>query len=292
MSTLRPVAAVVVTYHTGEAYRDRFTATLPQVDRLILVDNGSDEETLALLRSLAALHPDKMEVIYNPTNQGLAAAQNTGVERALDTGCRSVLLLDDDSTPDPGMVAALERAYNTLPDQQRTAILAPRILDIRTGGEALYVLPWMGPLFRRTGFGGRDILDDPFTVIASGSLIRAEALQERDPPFRAEFFIDYVDIEYCLYLRTRGWKIVAVREAVLHHRRGEASLHEYGPDRRYSIYRNRVRVWKSYLSSAPAYILYDMVAACWDILRIVLCEQHRLPKLRAVFRGLWDGVEM
>ena len=44
------VCAVVVTYNIGRAYLANFAAIKDQVDKIIIVDNGSDDEEVAVLR--------------------------------------------------------------------------------------------------------------------------------------------------------------------------------------------------------------------------------------------------
>lgn len=97
-------------------------ATLPRViegiesqsrppDRVIIVDNGSDEETLRYLRQL----PSRYEVIFLPENIGLGAGHNTGWRRALeDPQCEYLWTLENDSIPPEKCLERLMEAADQL----------------------------------------------------------------------------------------------------------------------------------------------------------------------------------
>jgi dolichyl-phosphate beta-glucosyltransferase len=61
---------------------DGFLRENPDVG-LVLVDDGSRDGTLALLKELAAAHPERVEVVGLPRNRGKAEAVRQGVLRAL-----------------------------------------------------------------------------------------------------------------------------------------------------------------------------------------------------------------
>lgn len=78
----------------------RFTA-----DQIIVVDNGSDDGTAAAL--------PHVEVVEVKEPLSFAKAVNLGIRRASH---RRVLLLNNDMLAEPGMLAALDRAFDANPD--------------------------------------------------------------------------------------------------------------------------------------------------------------------------------
>lgn len=297
-SSFGPICAIVVSHNPPQSFADTIKALLPQVESAVIVDNGSGEAAQNLLARMAQEYKPKLAVLSNPDNRGLAEAQNQGVQYASEMAAAWVLLLDDDSIPAPDMVEKLKTGYLNHSVKQSIDIVSPAILEKNTGGVSHYVLPLWGPFFHRSGFGNRDTLE-PFAVIASGSLIKTSAFMEMGL-FREEFFIDYVDTEFCLRLASNGRKILAVRNAILHHQLGAKTAHDvgsftiiasnHGPERRFTIYRNRVVVWKRYCFRTPGYICYDMLAALWDISRILLFEREKMKKLGAALQGLAIGI--
>ncbi len=109
------VCGVIVTYEPDLArLAEAISRTTSQVDALIVVDNGPER-----------LELDGVEVIRPGGNVGLAAAQNLGIAWARDHSHTHVLLLDQDSWPEPGMVPAL-LAASTGRWHRRRRSAAPR----------------------------------------------------------------------------------------------------------------------------------------------------------------------
>lgn len=296
---LSDVCALVVTYHGEGKIREGLEALLAEVEQIVVVDNGSDEHTLATLRGIKREYPGRIELILNSENLGLARAQNQAIEHAQALGYRWFLFMDQDSVPRKGMVTGLLRAYNTELRERPVAVVAPAVVREGMVREQSYMISDHAFHLRRKGFGGRGVLHNLAFVIASGSLVSADVLQEIGP-LREDFFIDYVDVEFCLRARERGYDILAVREAELFHRLGETQERRLGlrtvavthhkAQRRYYIYRNRSRLWRSYVFRRPAWVGFDLLAALQEVLKILVHEENRREKLRSVLQGLRDGI--
>src|SRR5438105_13217079 len=78
------VCAVMVTYNPEPSFEQNVRDLLPQVGKLIIVDNQSSSVAHALIRQAASTH--RVEVIWNERNMGVAGALNRGIHRALATG--------------------------------------------------------------------------------------------------------------------------------------------------------------------------------------------------------------
>ena len=293
------VCAVVVTYRTGERLRHNLRATMAQVDRVVVVDNGSGPETLGILDVLVRSSDGRLEVLANERNQGLARAQNQGIVRAMGAGYRWVLLLDDDSLPAPGMVGALFTAYREAPRSRPIGLVVPRIERTGLGREQAYAVSGHPLAFSRRTFGAQPMLYDLVFAIASGSLIPAAAI-ECVGNMREEFFIDYVDVDFCLRLREAGYTIIAVAAAHLTHRLGRTEQKRLGGRalavthhdawRRYHIFRNRVTLWRDWWLRWPAWVVFDVGAALLDLVRILRFETDRRAKLAGALMGVWDAI--
>lgn len=107
-----------------EAARIDVSAFLALLDEsapasLIFVDDGSRDQTLPVLRTIAELRPTQAEVIALPTNQGKAEAVRQGLLSALASGAEMAGYIDADlATPPKELcrLAALARtgAYDIL----------------------------------------------------------------------------------------------------------------------------------------------------------------------------------
>lgn len=286
------VVSVVVTYNCGNDYYVNFLSLYQQVDHVIIVDNGSDAPTIECLKAIEKEFPAKLTIVYNATNQGLAAAQNIGIKLAESKSCDWVLLLDDDSTLAPDMVASMLSFYRNC-NNPNVMMLAPRLIERDMGTDMWYFLANFKLCPRATLWGCSNL--SVMYSIASGSLIKTELFKQIGY-MNEEFFIDYIDIDFCLRLKQIGGLIIAVASAILVHKVGDKSLHRAGimnittsnhsALRRYYIYRNRVAVWRKYFKIYPRFVFYDILAAIYDIMRIAIFEDNKREKLQEVVRGL------
>ncbi len=295
----KKIAAIIVTYSPKAGLTERLEAISSQVDYVCVVDNCSNPSTLKELRSFQRNNKTTCKIILCNKNHGLGKAQNIGIEKALEQNCDWVLLFDDDSHPSEDMVNQLKNAYSECDKKDNISILAPRIIEEKVNFTQKYVIKKCRFFFKRISFGKNKIIDNALATIASGSLIKADSIKKYGY-FREDFFIDYIDTEFCLRLIANNQIIVAVYDAVLSHNLGDKKEHNitggkiissnHSPQRRFTIYRNRIWVWKEYFLKVPSYIIYDMTASTYDVFRIILFENNRLSKLKQILRGIFHGI--
>jgi rhamnosyltransferase len=283
----RGVCAVLVTYHPDGALPDRLARLAPQVHGVVVVDNGSPAAALAMVKGLTRNFA--VTVIDNGGNLGIARALNVGVQHAAAHGFSSALLLDQDSVVDEDMVAQLMSARNSFTDPSRLAIVGARFRD--TSGRRVEPV--------RLGPQG-DNWAEVATVITSGSLLSLGAYAMIGP-FRDDFFIDYVDEEFCLRARAAGYHIIETRRAIMSHSVGSQTSHRVGlatrwttnhsPDRRYYIARNNTVLLREYATSGKRSWRWKSITRCLRLCkRIALFEDDKWSKIRAVGAGWWDGI--
>ncbi len=291
--------AVVVTYNPPGEFAGHLAAWMSQVDKLVIVDNGSPAAWRDEVCRLAERRFAGVECIWNEANLGIAASINRGFARLIEEGHDTAFIFDQDSQPSPGMVAELSDVYARHADRDRLAIVAPNI-DIPSSNNSLSFLQANGPfLFRRVCCTGQGTLENITTVITSGALYDLRAYRQIGP-FREDFFIDYVDTEYCLRARQHGYNIVVACRARLQHQFGDQKEMRFGPVtmhpsfhsplRWYYISRNRIPVTRTYAIQFPHWFLYEFVLNLYGLVRLVLFEDHKAAKLRAMLLGTWDGL--
>ena len=245
MSAARGVIAVIVCHYADVAVVQRVVSILVgSIDAICLVDNTplGDGEIERLAARVPSVH-------YVPMhgNAGLAAGLNRGIGTARALGARRVLLLDQDSVPEAGMVAALVDVASSLEAAGvRVAAVGPRQRDSRTGTLSQPVVFRWFRFARASCEPGQSFVEADF-LITSGSLIACHAL-ERIGGMRDEFFIDHIDTEWALRARRQGFKLFVVTQAIMRHAIGETrhrvwflrtrevALH--APGRYYYIFRN------------------------------------------------------
>lgn len=248
------VWAVFSTFRPGDAASDAVSSVIGQVAGVIVVDDGSgpDSET-----ELARMEAAGAVVVRRPSNDGIAAALNDGIERAIRAGAEFVITFDQDSRVAEGFVADLVAAHE-----------AATRAGLRVG---LVVPEYFAGVRQQTGpvapYG------DAANVIQSGMLIPVAVIAEAGP-LREDFFIDLVDMEFGLRLRARGWRVLAAGGVRMEHTLGTQYRRElFGrtvalpgvpsefslstPFRYFYRLRNRLILNREYFFSAPAQIIRE-----------------------------------
>ncbi|MEO9079939.1 MAG: glycosyltransferase family 2 protein [Rhodanobacter sp.] len=289
------VCAVVVSYHPDPpAIRALIDAVATQVGAVVLVDNASDGEWHSTLAAIVQAAGGAM--LVQSRNIGLAAAQNIGIGWAREHGYRQVLLLDQDSEPGEGMVAALQLALAVLSARGNVAAVGPRFHDLREGRDAPFVHIGF-PFNRKLWCDGSTMTIACDFLISSGMLIPLSVL-DLVGPMDAGLFIDNVDLEWGFRARAQNYSLHGVCAATMHHRLGDArrtlpfglgQVVVHGPLRLYYMMRNRVRLYK--LPHTPGrWIAQDLPRVLIKLLLFGVLIGPRWRNLRCMLRGLFDGV--
>jgi len=292
------VCCTIVTYQPDRTILERVLATIrPQVDQVLLVDNGSsigfkdwvrDKDTLA-------------EVIEMSQNLGVGAAQNRGIVWAKTKGFSHILFLDQDSIPQAEMVRNLIEASIYLDKYNgQIAAVGPRIVDARSGKDFPFINFGSLSVKRRIcqqPLSGRYILSD--FLISSGMLVSLSVF-ERVGMMEEGFFIDNVDLEWCFRARSQGFSLYGVCNAKLQHSLGDQVIHfwlgrlvniyRHSPLRQYYMMRNRILLHrKSY--SPLGWAIQDFFRLLLKFVFIVLFLPQRLENIRMILKGIRDGLQ-
>ncbi|SMG16200.1 glycosyltransferase family 2 protein [Agreia pratensis] len=215
------IVAGIVTYEPDLArLTEAMTAVRPQVEALLVLDNASsNSDGIAEIAASADFQ-------RNSKNRGVSAALNQIMRWAENVGADAVLLLDQDSVPAYGMVAALsEHLVGTVGEA------VPRYIDRN--------------LTKEIGPPGDPTVRDVPHWITSGSLVSVAAWREAGG-FDEDLFIDYVDFDFCGRLADAGRTVRVVPHALL--------MHEVGQ----SMMRGGIRVW-NHSAFRMFYIARDML---------------------------------
>lgn len=280
---LGKIAAAIVTWNPPRELERNIETLLAEVSEIYLLDNGSSANT-DLLERLAA--DPRICVVRNPDNAGVATALNQAIMKAATREADWLLLLDQDSCVAPGFAQGAERALNGYERRSDVAIIAPVLKD-RVSGEI------------ETGDFSNHEDRLLHWAITSGSLANVKNALHIGP-FMEAFFSDYVDHEYCLRARARGYVILQAPDAMLHHSVGRPTLHSllwrpcrttnHEPWRRYYMARNRVWLYRRYLGQFPRWVSRDLSAFAKEIVKIACFEQHAGKKLQATVCGIRDAL--
>lgn len=271
-----------------------------ELEEVCLVENGSDpmiqKELKEILEKNKTLIP-KIHWIINPTNIGLASAQNLGIAYGMEKQVPFFLFLDDDSLLTKGSLSSMKDFLQSHSDY---GMVAPKLIHLNSNRIQKYpIIHSTGWIYRRPLNEKNDFLGNVSTVIASGSLVRENCFRNLGK-MRDDYFIDSIDIEFCLRLRANDWKIAVLQSAVLKHKLGEEKAVKtplgqiyptnHSPLRRYYMIRNRIWTWKLYGLKFPLWFLYDIGNFIFDVIRFTLFDKERVKKWKMLGRGIVDGI--
>jgi GT2 family glycosyltransferase len=219
---------------------------LPDVSRIIVVDNGSSDGTPEAVRSAV---PD-VTLIEVTANLG-AAARNLGVA---ESTAPIVAFSDDDSWWESG---ALERAAGLFHRFPRMGILAARIVLGDGRDDPVCAEMAASPLPDRVGLPGPSLLG----FVACGSVVRREAFIQAGG-FHPRLVLGSEEQLLALDVVRNGWGIAYVPEVVAHHR--PSGVRDRDGRRRLSA---RNSLWNAWLRLSPLGALLQSARIVADGLR-------------------------
>src|ERR1700687_103493 len=215
MATLS-VASVTVAFNAEQVLPRQIDALLGQtrpLQEIIVVDSASSDGTAAVV---AERYP-QVTLLRMSENLGQAGGWSVGLSyAALSKRHDWIWTFDNDSVPQTDTLEALLDGVETFGSD--VGIVAPMAIHPETA--TCYT-----PYLWRNGFvkPSVELLQRPIwfadMVIASGCLIRRDVVEKIGWP-RTDFFIDFVDFEYCLRARSSGYKIAVIGRAKLGHEIG------------------------------------------------------------------------
>lgn len=270
------VVGCVILFGPDESVSRNIEDLVPQVDRLLLIDNTVPP--LPFLAKLTARHHEKISVLANGENLGVAKALNQAANYARANNYAWLLTMDQDSIFEAGALT-LMKSFCMLADE-RTGIVSP---------------------FHRTPKSRDPYIREDYSnvriTMTSGNLLNLAAY-EACGPFEEKLFIDSVDHEYCLRLRKHGYRVVRVNRAVLFHALGDIVYYKFlflrfkttnhSATRRYYIARNRLYIMARYASFDFKFFRRELGQYVKDFLRVIFLERQKMEKLAAICQGTVD----
>jgi rhamnosyltransferase len=285
------VIAVVVSYHPDRRLADELAALGAQVARIVVVDNGSPNEELAVLVTLG-----QAEVIRLGKNIGIGAAHNLGIARAREFGATHVMLMDQDSLPQADMVQKLLAAEQVLSRRgEKVGAVGPVYDDPRLSKS------W--PFFRMSRFGvrGHECAGESYVacdfLISSGSLIPMRVIDAIGAMNEA-YFLEHIDTEWSLRARFAGYSLYGVCDARMRHHLGDDTVavpitgtrvQVYRPYRHYYLFRNSLLLWRERHAPLP-WKLNEIKRLLSRMIFFPLFVAPRAERLRFMLLGLWHGI--
>jgi GT2 family glycosyltransferase len=251
------VSAVLLTFNRREMTARVLDILQEQgsVDEVIVVDASSD--------GTAEMARERGATVLEPGDLG-AAGRNVGAQHASHD---LVLFIDDDSHPEPGAVAELQRAFDRNP---RLGVAGGFIRNVDDSGtividEQVGSFDW----FLRSGIEGDPPEGIPAYFFPEGAcMVRRDAFLQAGG-FYGPYFFTLSEIDATMRLAANGWETRYFPRARFAHLKGTGS--DGGGYHRMLYLRVRNELWHFWLRYPPAmalprmlfYLAFDLVECAY-----------------------------
>ena len=263
---------------------NRLAATM----HCVVIDNTPSVHAASKLGLSASI-----EYLPNGENVGIATAINQGVGALIRDGFEVAILFDQDSEPPASLFAELPMVIaRANASGDRVALVGPAYDDPRLRGVAPFVRFKWWKLERIAPEGDQPI--DVDFLISSGSCINLRwwsSVGQMDDAL----FIDFVDLEWCVRAKRKGFRVLGVPWVRMSHELGGEPVRVlgraypmHGPLRHYYQFRNAVALMKR--SSMPmTWKSTELIKLPVRIAIYCFFPEQRKEHFAMVWRGVCDG---
>ena len=275
--------AGIVSYNPDMArLRENVAAVAPQVDQLLIFDNGSEN-----VKEVEEAFGSFVRIICSTENLGMAKALNQLCLSAEKGGATDIVLLDQDSVAADDLVGS-EAKYRG----EGVGLVCALTVDRNHKGEMV----------------DNSLVFDVKRPITSGSMVNIAAWSAVGG-YDERLFVDWVDVEFCDNLRTHGYRLLRTYGTNILHELGRQQYAWNAPggddsgkahaSRAY--YRQNYPAWR-WRDRARSQIItihkYGWSRIGWEeryfflratLGRILFLEANKVKCLRAVIDGCRSG---
>ena len=272
MTNLNRFCAGVVTYNPDIKRLELVLGSIVgQVESLIVADNGSEniDEIERVTQSFG-----NAILLKNNENKGIATALNQICRYAKQQFFSWVLTLDQDTICPSDIVEKLSKGTAI----KKVGIVCPAVdyegINLNT-------------------YNKQEEIEEDTACMTSASLTNILAWEEVDG-FKDDYFIDFVDNEFCMKLRIYGYKILRVNSCAISHRLGNSVERQFlwkkirgtshRPWRIYYMVRNNLLFISEYKHNL------NIVKEYVKVIYILLNEFYFSDKKKCVMQYAWKGL--
>ncbi len=284
------IYAVIITFNPVIANVTNLVKTLLlQNVKVVIVDNNSKNKSE--FDSFISTH-----IIFLEDNLGIAKAQNVGIDYAKNDNAEYIVFFDQDSTICDNFISDLMFDYRGLENNGvQVGSIGSRFMDER--------FSFFYPSINYNN-GKRERVDTENIIeptkstllISSGSLVSISTLLSVGL-MRENYFIDYVDTEWCFRAESKGYSNYISSRAVMKHAVGDNMIENryfktpiHSPFRRYYITRNAFYMLKEPHIPKGVAIRQIFVNFIQQII-IIINEKNKKGYIMSFYSGVKDGLK-
>jgi GT2 family glycosyltransferase len=255
--------------------------------RILQLDNGSEDETLDIIREKYA----DVEIVPLVKNLGYAGNNNIGIKMAIENGAKWILLLNDDVVLDPDCLTAMLAVGDSDP---RIGVVGPLVYHhnepnvIQSAG-GLLGKRWESIHLGKNeqDIGQYEIPSQVEWISGCAIMVRREAI-EQVGMLDQTYFMYWEETEWCIRLARAGWKIFMTPEAKIWHK---GVQRDYQPTPSFTYYGTRNHLLTLAKHRAPFRAkVYTWLQYCRTLLSWSIRPKWRAKRehRNAMWKGMTD----
>lgn len=272
------IAGGIVLYNPNiERLKENIDAILPQVEKLYIIDNNSNNIRLV---EQQVQNYDKVRLKKNSENLGIAKALNQMCNLAISDDYEWILTLDQDTICPSRIISK----FFPFTQDYNNVIICPQFL---IQGQKLKIAD-----HKKRPYEYIDL------CITSASLTRLATWKKLEG-YNDWLFIDCVDYDYCIRAKRLGGKIIRINDVIIDHQVGEPkiirgpfgieiNIYNHSPFRNYYIVRNNIYLLKYYWKELDGFkwlskfVYFELVK--------LLFERNKKSTFISICNGFRDGL--
>jgi GT2 family glycosyltransferase len=259
--------------------------------RVLVIDNGSVDESVARLEALQNI---RVELLKLRKNLGYAGGCNEGLKRSLSLGVEYVWLLNSDAIVDDRNT--LRSLVSLAESDPKIGLVSPRLADLKEPNRLTFcggICSVSPPIWEHTSDPRQAqawLEDYPHAgmVVGTAMLVRTSII--RDVGLLDEkLFAYFEDNDYSYRSSKVGYRNLVDKQSVVRHEEKDASsrLESIKPHWWYYMTRNECLFWIKHLG-----FIRGLRVSRWDfqktLYRMRQCKDNKAA-LDATLAGLWHG---
>lgn len=256
---------------------------------ILIVDNGSSDNSKELLNKYQEKHSNNTDVIYNSKNFGFAGGVNIGIKWALNKNYDSIALFNNDATVDKDWLLNLVKPMKNKDVGISTGLLLRKDgKTIDTTGD--WYSKW-GLAFprNRNDRANKAPSGEEFVFGASGgaSLYRTEMVKEIGL-FDDDFFAYYEDVDISFRAQLNGWKVKYIPTAIAYHEQGATSNKISG----FAIYQTFKNLPLLFIKNVPRGLLFSVGIRFLFAYKMMLINAIVKGNGKPALKGFWASLKL
>ena len=240
-----------------------------------------------------------LEELGDSANVGVGRALNGIAQWAISQDCEAAIAFDQDSLITEPSLRALILEFDHLSRARgvtsKVAGLGPRLLDASGHQPLIHYRPY--DLIRRPiTFPIEGLEPQPTDHLITSAMVFGLDAYKAIGPFQEDYFIDMIDLEWCLRARAKGFELLVSQVSTMRQRIGlqtrvilGRSLFVHPPRRNRTLIRNSIWMIRSAPMSHRRRI-NEMIHLVLRIIHVVLTGDQRIHRIKQITRGLMQGI--